>query len=115
MTRTPTLRALAPEHVVIDNIFFDPNDSFGPHVLFVAERDGDEVDSIRISVAGSVRKFFSLQGVTQWGADLHVSPNKKILVAVKVNDDHEGYSIICDRTSIPTGTTIRLVRSEGTS
>ena len=115
MTRTPTLWALAPEHVVIDNISVDPDDNSGPHVVFVAERDGDEVDSIRISVAGSLRKFFSRHGVTQWGAELRVSPNAKVLIAVEVNDAHEEYSIICDRTSIPAGTTIRLVRSEGTS
>lgn len=117
MTRTPTLRALAPERMVIDNHFIDPDliDSLRPHVVFVAERDGNEVDSIRIPAAGALRDYYLQHGITQWGAKLRVSPNAKVLIAVEVNDDHEGYSIICDGTSIPAGTTIRLVRSEGTN
>ena len=117
MTRTPTLQALAPERVVIDNYFIDPDliDSLRPHVVFVAERDGNEVDSIRIPTAGALRDYYLQHGITQWGTELHVSPNEKIRVAVEVNDDYEDYSIICDGTSIPAGTTVRLVWSEGTS
>ena len=114
MTRTPTLRALAPEHVVIHNHFIDPDllDSLRPHVVFVAERNGNEVDSIRMPVPSSLRDYLLYDGITQWGADLCVSRNEKILVAVEVNDDYEGYSIPSG-TSIPAGTTIGLEESGG--
>ena len=117
MTRIVPLRALAPKHVEIYGTVIDLEVSDNvtiPHVVFVAERDGNEVDSIPIPVGNRLRMISLERGVTQWGTELRVSPNEEILVAVEVGDDYEGYSIICDGTAIPAGTTVRLERNEGT-